>query len=205
MEHHNAPQPDESRAAPLDAQIDALLDEALSFAGDAAEADALVRRVLDATAPQAVERAKAHAWLDAALALHANEAPPATLVQRIVKASGPALFRRRRPVLAFLGSTPAYRAAAVVLLAAMLGIWATLASIVVSARDIVQVQSQVARLDQVTALADVELPIDAQIASLEKQLAQLETRGLWSSDDLAIDAADGFANPAAGSDPAALF
>ncbi len=161
---------------PDDPHLDELLDRVLATPLMRAS---LVDDIVTATTPMLATRTTR--LLDAAML--ADEPSP-TLVPRILKTTAPALYRKRHPVIGFLGGTPAYRIAAGILLAAMLGIWGTLASIAADARDLSRIEHQLAGL---SSLAATDSSLDREIGQLDEQLRSLQVSTAWDADRIIRD------------------
>jgi hypothetical protein len=156
---------------PEDPHLDELLDRVLATPPMRAS---LVDDIVARTAPMLADRKTR--LLDDVLA---PAEPSPLLTERILKATRPALYRKRHPVIGFLGCTPAYRAAAGVLLAAMLGIWVTLASIAADARQLSRIESQLANLSTLASSSD--LSFDQEIGRLDAQLQNLQVSTAWDA------------------------
>lgn len=164
---------------PDDPHLDELLDRALAAGPMRAS---LVDDVLAATLPLVGGARKA--MLDAALA---PDQPPTGLVRRVLRATEPVLYRRRHPVIGFIGATPAYRVAAGILLAAMLGIWATMASIAADARDLARIETRLANL---STLAATDTSLDRRFHDLDDDLHNLQLTTAWDAGGIVPDDAD---------------
>ena len=161
-----------------DPHLDELLDAALSPAEPPAGlCDRIVAATRDRLTPPHV------ATLDAALA---PEAPPVRLVERVQRAVEAVLFRQRHPVLAFFGSTPAYRIAAALLLSAMAGIWMSLGLIAYDAHRQLALEAELAEVAELAAAG----PMEERISALSADLTD------WG-DTLATDAGPWVDDPAA--------
>lgn len=179
---------------PEDPHLDELLDRAL--AGGPMRAS-LVEDVLAVTLPHLSGSRKA--MLDMALA---PADPPPGLIRRVLRATEPVLYRRRHPVIGFLGATPAYRIAAGILLAAMVGIWSTLAIIASDARSLVRIETRLADLSN---LAAADTALDRRLDALEDELRNLQVSTAWDASRMVPDDADAWLIEAPVSDMPWLF
>lgn len=162
---------------PDDPHLDELLDQALAAP---LMRPSLVDDIITASTPLLGSRTSR--LLDAALAA---EVPGEALTDRILRATGPALYRRRHPVIGFLGSTPSYRIAAGILLAATMGILLTFVSIAHNARELVRIETELAGLSGLAAASDIAM--DQEIGRLEEQLQSLQTSIAWDAQRIIHD------------------
>ena len=106
---------------------------------------------------------------------------PRDLSDRIMARTAPLLRRPPNAVVAFLGPRPAFRLAASILLATMVGLWATLILFTVDATSHYKIKmglSEVGR-DISTVWSASSASIDRELELLSAQLELAQTEGNW--------------------------